>query len=283
MNNRTIRPMTRPEVDIAVDWAADEGWNPGLADADCFHAQDATGFLVGRVGDEPVAVISAVKYADTFGFIGFYIVKPGFRGQGHGIAIWNEAMRSLAGRTIGLDGVVDQQANYRKSGFELAYRNVRYRGEGTGEAHADATTRVVPLDTLPFDAVRDYDQPFFPADRAAFLRAWLSAPGHYAVGVVENDRLAGYGVLRMCRDGFKAGPLFADTSAIAERLFVHLRGKVPRGAPVFLDIPEPNPEAIALVRRHGMESVFETARMYAGRAPELPLARLFGVTTFELG
>ena len=69
----TIRPMIRPEIDLAVDWAAAEGWNPGLADAACFRAQDPTGFLVGRIGDEAVAVISAVKYGASFGFIGFYI------------------------------------------------------------------------------------------------------------------------------------------------------------------------------------------------------------------
>ncbi len=28
---------------------------------------------------------------------------------------------------------------------------------------------------------------------------------------------------------------------------------------------------------------FETARMYTGPAPALPLRRIFGVTTFELG
>jgi hypothetical protein len=28
---------------------------------------------------------------------------------------------------------------------------------------------------------------------------------------------------------------------------------------------------------------FETARMYKGPAPSLPLERIFGVTTFELG
>jgi len=29
--------------------------------------------------------------------------------------------------------------------------------------------------------------------------------------------------------------------------------------------------------------VFETARMYKGPAPQLPVERIFGVTTFELG
>ena len=33
-----------------------------------------------------------------------------------------------AARVIGLDGVVAQQENYRKSGFELAYANIRYGG-----------------------------------------------------------------------------------------------------------------------------------------------------------
>ena len=35
-----IRVMARPEIDTAIEWAAREGWNPGLADADAFHAAD---------------------------------------------------------------------------------------------------------------------------------------------------------------------------------------------------------------------------------------------------
>ncbi len=43
------------------------------------------------------------------------------------------------------------------------------------------------------------------------------------------------------------------------------------------------PRALALAERHAMNVAFETARMYTGSPPALPLARLFGVTTFELG
>ena len=33
-----IRTMRPDEIDIAADWAAAEGWNPGLADAACLFA-----------------------------------------------------------------------------------------------------------------------------------------------------------------------------------------------------------------------------------------------------
>jgi hypothetical protein len=44
-----------------------------------------------------------------------------------------------------------------------------------------------------------------------------------------------------------------------------------------------NSEAVDLAKRHNMTVVFETARMYKGESPDLPINRLFGVTTFELG
>jgi hypothetical protein len=279
--NYSIRTMTRQEVDIAVGWAAAEGWNPGLHDADCFYAADAEGFLVGLLGDEPVATVSAVKYGASFAFLGLYLVKPGHRGLGYGIRIWNAALASLPGRTVGLDGVVARQDNYRSSGFTPAHRNVRYQGLGGGAA-PDAPG-IVPLSAIPFSAIGAYDRPFFPDDRERFLKCWIAQPQSTALGILENGRLAGYGVLRLCRTGCKIGPLFADGPDPAERLFLALKGRAPADAPVFLDVPAANPAAVGLAERHHLSVVFETARMYRGAAPALPLDRLFGVTTFELG
>jgi hypothetical protein len=276
-----IRPMRRDEVALAVDWAAAEGWNPGLHDAPCFYAADPQGFLLGLLDEEPVATISVVKYGADFGFLGFYIVKPGFRGRGLGLALWQAGMSSLAGRNVGLDGVVAQQDNYGKSGFALAWRNIRQEGVGGGDAPFDH--RIVPLADLPFETVRAYDRLFFPADRGTFLRCWIAQPGSAAIGFVENNRLQGYGVLRPCREGYKIGPLFADDAATAECLFLTLKAGAGAGERIYLDTPEVNPQAVALAQRHSMRVVFETARMYTKKAPLLPMDRLYGVTTFELG
>jgi ribosomal protein S18 acetylase RimI-like enzyme len=275
-----IRPMTRAEVDLAIDWAAAEGWNPGLHDAACFHAADPDGFLVGLVDDEPVATISVVRYGTSFGFLGLYIVAPAYRGRGHGLSIWNAGLAHLRGRVVGLDGVVAQQPNYRRSGFALAYRNVRWQGA----AHAAvADPRIVALASVPFDAVEAFDRALFPAERNRFLQCWIRPPQGAALGIVDDGRLAGYGVIRAARNGFKIGPLGADDPALAEALFDALITRVPQRSAVYLDTPQPNRAAVALVERRGMTPVFETARMYAGVAPDTPLDRLFGVTTFELG
>lgn len=273
--------MAEADVALAVDWAAAEGWNPGLSDAACFRAADPGGFLVGRLDGVPVATISVVRYGTSFAFLGLYIVAPAQRGKGYGLRLWRAGLARAAGRTVGLDGVLAQQANYRKSGFALAYRNIRYQGRGGSTAPPDP--RVEPLSARPVDEVIAYDRPFFPDDRTAFLRAWLAQPQARALAVVDRGRLAGYGVVRPCRSGWKVGPLFADAPDLAEALAGGLAAYVPADAPLFLDVPEPNAAALALAERRGMTVAFETARMYAGRAPDLPQHRLFGVTSFELG
>jgi len=279
--NYTVRFATRKEVDIAIEWAAKEGWDPGLHDADCYYSADREGFLIGLLGDEPVATISAIRYGNDFGFLGFYIVKPEYRGKGYGIQIWRAGMKHLDGRNIGLDGVVAQQENYKKSGFKLAYRNVRYEGIGGGAPRDE--TETVELSTLSFETIESYDRPFFPERRSSFIESWINQPGCTALGAMRGGKLVGYGVIRPCRSGCKIGPLFADTPALAESLFLALKFRGKTQEPVYLDTPEPNQAAVSLAKRHDMAVVFETARMYTGEKPDIPLDRLFGVTSFEVG
>jgi GNAT superfamily N-acetyltransferase len=275
-----IRAMRPDEIAIAADWAAAEGWNPGLADAACFATVDPEGFFIGEIAGKPAATISCVNYDARFSFLGFYIVRPDLRGRGYGLRIWNAAIAHAQGRVIGLDGVMAQQENYKKSGFRLAYPNVRYGGAIA--APPPPAAGVVALSEIPLAAVAADDATVFPAPRAAFLRAWIDTVGHVGRALVRDGKLAAWGVIRPCRTGRKIGPLVADDRAAAEAVLAALLAGAGDG-PVFLDVPSVNRDAVALAHALGLAPVFETARMYTGAIAPLRLERVFGVTTFELG
>ena len=278
----TIRNVSRSEMSQLIDWAADEGWNPGLHDAACFYETDPKGFFIGELRGEPVGCISAVAYNDAFGFVGFYIVRPEFRGLGYGFRLWQAAMEYMKGRNVGLDGVVAQQENYQKSGFHFAYNNIRYEFKTLDLPMKGSSPPVVPLSQVGFDELAAYDGAVFSVERRRFLQPWISQSGGVALGSLRDGRLSGYGLLRSCRSGCKIGPLFADTAEIADALFGALVQQVP-GAVVYLDVPAVNPAAMALAQKYQMQPVFETARMYTGGPPKVLLDKVFGVTSFELG
>jgi len=273
-----VRRMTKHDLDRAVEWARTEGWNPGRDDAECFFNTDPQGFFVGELDGEPIAAISMVAYDDAFAFSGFYIVLPEYRHMGYGFQLFEAAMNYAGNRNVGGDGVVEQQENYKKVGFKLAYRNIRFEDHGGGTVYGEVTS----LSKVPFDIVLDYDTRHFPAARETFLRCWLNQPTHTALGIVKDGQMKGFGVIRPCADGYKIGPLFADGAAEAEKLYHSLAAFATSG-PVYLDVPEVNPAAVELARRHNMRQVFETARMYNKETPDLPMHEIFGVTSFELG
>lgn len=280
----TIRAMTRRELDTLVDWAAQEGWNPGLHDAEIFWRTDPQGFIAAEHAGELIGGGSIVAYDGRFGFMGFFIMHPAWRGRGLGDQLWRYRKQTLLSRLtspplIGMDGVFAMQSYYTKGGFQLVTRDLRFEGVG---AAAPMPDHLVPLRDLPFEQVLAYDTLHFPAPRPTFLRQWIAQPSSRALGAVYAGELRGYGVVRACRQGYKIGPLFAADPATAEILWQGL-GDYAQNSPLFLDVPESNPAALDLARRHHMREVFGCARMYLGTPPDLPHAEIFGVTTFELG
>jgi hypothetical protein len=279
--------MAREELDTLVEWAAREGWNPGLDDAEVFWATDPEGFVAAEMGGELVGGGSIVAYGTRYGFMGIFIMRPDCRGRGLGDRLWTERKRLLQERldpdaAIGMDGVFNMQPYYARGGFRFVCRDLRFEGEG---AEAPQPDGIVEASSLPFEVIDACDRKHFPGPRSRFLRDWLRRPGGHALaatGPAAEGGVCGYGVLRPCRVGHKIGPLFAADAAVAERLFVALSSRVP-GEPIFLDVPEINRAAVALAGRHGMKEVFGCARMVLGPVPELPDAEIFGVTTFELG
>lgn len=235
---------------------------PGWLMLQPFRPPTLTDFLMGFVDNEPAACISVVRYGGDFGFLGFYICRPELRGQGYGLQIWQADMGYLEGQIVGLDGVVDQQDNYRKSGFVLAHNNIRYGGDIS--IAATDSPKIRPIEAADIEKLLESDAPFYPGDQRAFMTFWLGvSKTRSGMVCVQDGEIEGFGVARTCRMGMKVGPLFANTEAIADDLFRHLAAHCEAG-PIYLDVPETNPAAIALAERHGLAPVFETARMYKG-------------------
>ena len=277
----TIRTMRSDEIELAIEFAALEGWNPGLHDAACFHAADPPGFLVAECLGQAVGCISAVSYAGRFGFIGLYIVAPAWRGQGIGHRLWAEGMARLAGQVVGLDGVPAQQGNYRKSGFRLAWNNVRYEGAPV-QAEPPTGVSLVDARSIGFDRLAAYDRRFFPEARDSFLASWISQPERVAMVALRDGAVAGFGVMRNCQAGARIGPLHAETPDIASALFSAAAATLGATA-VAVDIAGVNKAAVSWAEGLGLKPSFETARMYTGPDPAIDAAGLYGVASFELG
>ena len=172
-NDLTIRNMSRAEVDELVEWAAKEGWNPGLHDADIFWQTDPDIFIAAELDGDLVGGGAITSYAGRFGFMGFFIMKPEFRGRGMGNTLWYARKERLLQRlkpnaAIGMDGVFNMQPYYAKGGFVFSHRNIRFQSLGTA---AEADKAIVPLVQFPFDDVLAYDNVCFPASRENFLKA----------------------------------------------------------------------------------------------------------------
>jgi len=172
-------------------------------------------------------------------------------------------------------------SDYQKSVFVLAHNNIRY--QGISQKESSSCPGMKPLAEIPFMAVCDYDLRYFPENRQLFLQKWISQPGTIALGVIQQNKLLGYGCIRPCWNGYKVGPLFAEKYEISEHLLNALQSAIPSGTEYYLDIPAPNTSARTLVENYQMKPVFETARMYMGKDPKLSLSGIYGITSFELG
>lgn len=275
-----MHPEQLRVAEAAVEWAAAEGWNPGLDDAERFARADPEAFLATERDGEIIATVSCALYGDRYAFVGFFIVARALRASGVGSALLDRALERAGGRTIGLDGVLEQQRYYERRGFELARRNVRWRTASTGGVPAEGA---VALSSVPFDELLAYDASVFGSTRERFLRSWVQRPPGCALACRTRKGLSGYGVLRHCLAGAKVGPLFADDEETAELLLRGLLAAVPAGTDVFIDLPAANPRTERLRASREMEPVFETARMYRGAPPPEVIERVFGVTSFEFG
>ncbi|NCO22298.1 MAG: GNAT family N-acetyltransferase [Rhodobacterales bacterium] len=267
----TVRRMQADDLARVLDWAAAEGWNPGHDDAAAFLAADPAGFFVNEVEGRPVAALSVVNHDDDFAFLGLYLCRAEYRGRGLGLEVWQAGVAHAGGRTIGLDGVPAQQANYAKSGFAAAGGTVRFCGAPPRGGPAQAASGLAPLMAADARATGML--------RPRFATAWFTdTPARRTLMLSDG----GFATVRACGEGVKFGPFHATTPEAAWALLTSVPAEFGAG-PVFIDVPDTASDLVALLRREGFVPVFETARMYAGPPPKGQPPAFYAVATLELG
>ena len=269
---------------ILVKWAKDEGWNPGPNDAEVYWTTDPEGFYGYYCNGALIAGGSIISYDKEFGFMGLFIVKPEYRSSGIGRKLWYHRRDTLLSRlnegaSIGMDGVVALQPFYEKGGFEIAYRDERFGKTGM-EFMLDKN--ISPIDDDDIKSILAYDKQCFGFSRPQFMKPWLKLPNNKTFKYIEHGELKGFAIVRKANTGYKICPLFADNEEIAENLYKACLNSVV-GEPLYLDIPVINQGAVNLIKKYNATSVFECARMYFGKSPNIEIDKVFGITTFELG
>lgn len=274
-----IAPMSLADLDMVLDWAAAEGWNPGLDDARAFHAADDRGFFLARVDGAPVAAISVVNHDADNAFLGLYLCRPEWRGQGIGMATWTRALEHADARSVGLDGVAAQEANYAKSGFVRTGASLRHEGFWP----ATRSPEVRAADAVDMPRLIELDAAAGGFGRPAFLNAWLAPdqPERSTRVLQKDGEIVGFATWRTCRDGTKIGPVIAPSTATALDLIADIATERPNG-PLIVDLPEANTALRRALEGAGFAVPFATARMYRGTVPQTGPG-LQAIATMELG
>lgn len=263
------------QVKWIVKMADDEGWNTGYKDAVTLHQVDPTGFFVGLLDGQPISCIAGVKY-EHFAYIAYYIVVKEHRGKGYGLKIFQHAMNYLKDYdNIGLDAVIDQQSNYRKFGFKFEHMNLRCVGViPKSETYCK---NIIEAKKVSFTKLLEYEKRHHPGVRKYFLSSWLNiGTNHSVVYLDAGKNIQGFGAIRKSSDGYRIGPLFAEKIEYAEAIFRALVDSLD-GCKVAIDIPRSNINAVKLMKKLNLETIFETVRMYTGQTTGVDLNTIYSL------
>ena len=280
---------------IVINAMAKEHWRPGLKDAECFLACDPTADFVGELNGKPIGSVRITKYGDSFAFIGAYLVDKEYRGKGYGIKIFNAAVASVKPScNIGLSAFVHMEKMYERSGFRSQFYGARYdlhlptAMTCFSEISEKTPVEIKRIEDVELEALFLYDSKVFGFERHAFLSKWLRVTGSHArVAASSEGCIVGYTIVRptfVKEEGYKIGPLFADSEAIAEKLLkalfeVLLHQEKP--APlVCLDAP--TKKAMELGEKLQGGKVDDFVYMVTKDPPDARYEKQFGVTDVSI-
>ena len=295
-----IRLATRKNLNWIFKTAASLGWRPGREDQEAFWAADNTGFFIGELNGQVIGSLAFVKYDSSFAFAGLYIVDEPYRekGWGYGLKMSQAGMASLPeGCNAALDGLIHKESIYERLGFKRAWVNTRRLISvstvvSTFCDHVPSFgVTIKPAQEISFDKIRRYDSECFQVPRPGFLEKWINLSGRKSFVAINALEVVGIIVarptIRLEKDGYRIGPLFADNNDIACALLKSAaEAVIADGNPqqiLVIDIPDFHEGAIKIADDLHAGKEFQCIRMFTKNPLQYPREKIYGFTSLELG
>lgn len=282
-----IKKMSRDELEIVMEWAKDEGWNPGRYDYNTYYTVDPSGFLLLTLDEKPIGSISIVRHNKAFAFIGLFIVLPGWRGQGYGKKLWEHALALLnTYHSIGLYSARSQISRYSSAGFLRNGANHRWVMEKSPNLDVRHLISEDNQQKGTLSLMVKYDASLWGSSRRSMLRSMISQPETYAfVTFNKEGTVNGYGIVRPCAEGYRIGPIYCEDKENAKLLTEILTAQIPPDSKIIFDIPSKNTFSRLFAEYFHLTAVpdSDTEIMFKGNAHEGAADRCYGVASLEIG
>ncbi len=289
-----INPLRVSDIPLVTEWARVEGFAPGAGDLGIYRHTDRQGLWVGWLDGQPIGCIAGVRYNNDYGFVGLFLVIPEFRGNGYGVQLWKHALNHLSNiPCIGLEAAINRIDDYSRWGFRTSSTTTRWQllvssinREDDLSIKDETGLCILEGKQIPSKAVQIYDARREPSPRPHFLSDWLRHPSGKVLALIDHEGIChGFGRIRPCLlksgDGWRIGPLLADTPRLAHLLLVNLLISHP--GTVILDSPGLNPNVIPLLTSLRFNILSKTIRMYRGFQPPTSMSEVYGLACLELG
>ncbi|XP_070561803.1 uncharacterized protein [Ptychodera flava] len=262
-----VHIATKEDMEAISALTVAEDWNYSVEYLETLRLLDPEGFFVAKKGDEIVGTGMAINIDDDFAYFAMSITKKGHRKQGIQRRIFQERFKHAGDRNIGINSVDERRKEVNTEiGFKLiSYQVSCVRGLVDRDALPSVGTlpssnfKILPLSSVSFDSLINYDANVVTFNRANFLKLWCKTSGSVTyVSVNERDEIVGYINARSIIGETSVLPLIADKAEIAESLFLTLIHHLPDNTLVKLHTVLTNLAAVELAKKFNIQELLYT-------------------------
>jgi ribosomal protein S18 acetylase RimI-like enzyme len=260
-----VDPFVEADIVPFLALAKKEGWICGPWEFEFLLQTFPQGCFVHREQGRPLGYVTSVRYGKS-GWIGNLLVHPEVRKRGVGRGLMELTVSELLKdgvETVWLTASAEGAGLYRKLGFV----QIDCINRWTGEGGASDPLKTVPLE---MESVREVDRAGWGERRDALLKATCGRGRLYSSS-------GGFICCQQWGGGMQIGPWCCLIGAQAGPL---LDKALPgAGKKVFLDVPEGNRAAGALLTKRGFVITGRNTLMYLGAEPKYRPASVFALAS----